>query len=200
MNKSMQISIPTLIGIIIAVLLLLAGVLNSSYVDLIPLDDYPLLDLVGLILVGLTFVAFRNGPKLGKKDEGWRRFIPATPWGMFPFGASIGVLSVGIVPMFVETRVASQTVLGTWLYPDEIVGTVVGTILGITIALLIDARLAAGFLFGFAVGMPSGLLITNPRIHDLFWTYGGFVAFFGILGLVHWYLMPSLLSGLRSSD
>ncbi|KAA3648324.1 MAG: hypothetical protein DWQ07_04845 [Chloroflexi bacterium] len=200
MNRSMQISIPMLIGVIAALLLLLAGVLNSGYVDIIPLDNYPLLDLVGLILVGLIFVAFRNGPKLSKEDGDWRRFIPATPWGMFSIGAFLGMGAVGLVPMFVETNVASQTVVGTWLYPDEIAGTIVGTVLGITIALLIDSRLAAGFLFGFAIGMPSGLLITNPRIHDLFWTYGGFMAYFGILGLVHWYVMPSLLSGIRRSD
>ena len=200
MNRNVQITIPTLISIIVAIILLLAGILNSSSIDIIPLDDYPLLDLIGLILVGLIIVAFRNGPKLGKKGEGWKRLIPATPGGLFPAGAFIGMVTVGVVPMFIETTAASQTVLGTWLFPDEIVGTIVGTLLGVSIALLIDARLAAGFLLGFAIGMPSGLLITNPRIHDLFWTYGGFLTFFGILSLAHWYVMPDLLASLRKSD
>lgn len=190
-DKTVRLSISGSLATLTAVLFLIVGVYNGLYPPATP-------SLVpwwaALLLAGglVEYTIYRRTPKFDPKATGWKRFLPASLWGLLPSGALLGLLVSGLAPLIVTGDSFTSTGVGTSLYTDEVVGLIFGILAGIIFAWVVDARLAAGLLFGYGIGFPTGMLVTNPDLHHLWWTYGGHLGIFGVLGLLHLWLKPLL--------
>ncbi|MBW8012877.1 MAG: metal-dependent hydrolase [Chloroflexi bacterium] len=199
MNKSVRISISSLLALVSAVLVLLVGTLSSGEVARLPLGSLPVLLITIALVLAIIFFGNSRIKKWDPAASGWKGFIPAAPWGNLPFGILFGLVVGGLVSYFVPGTNPTDTGLGAALFPDEITGTIIGILLGVFFAILVDARLAAGFLLGYGLGFPTALIITNPNVHELRWSYGGHIVLFGSLALLHLLLKP-LLDSAKNPD
>ncbi|MBN2500266.1 MAG: hypothetical protein JXB38_05820 [Anaerolineales bacterium] len=182
--------VPRVLSIICTVSLLTIGTLKS--VGLLTLAPIPLLVVTFLGLGVLIGGVYARSRKWAPDASGVMRHIPSTVTGFVPIGALLGLLIGGLVALFLSGRQATATPLGTSISENELIGMLIGMLIGVIFAIVVHPRLAAGLLFGFGLGYPTALLIVAPQVHDLYWTYGGYLATFGVLGAVHFWLTPLL--------
>lgn len=198
MNKSVRFSTSSLLALISAVLVLIVGTLSSGEVARLPLGSLPVLLITIALVITIIFYGNSRLKKWDPAASGWKGFIPAAPWGNLPLGILFGLVVGGLVFYLVSGTNPTDTGLGTALFPDEIAGTVTGFILGVLFAILVDARLSAGLLLGYGLGFPTALIIINPNVHELRWSYGGHIVLFGSLAVLHLVLKPLLDSTKKS--
>ncbi len=197
--QTIRLPITLLVAVLSGLFLLAVGILNSPRYDLFSaLDPSVLLAIALLLLWLLIFFGDRRASRLEPNSTNWRSLIPGTLAGIFPRGAFLGLLLAGLTQFLIRGGSPLVTPFNTAIYPAEIIALLLGIGLGVAFALGIDAHLAAGLFFGYGFGMPTALLITGPATHHLAWTYGGYLAIFGILAVLHLLLAP-LLSGLRAN-
>ena len=192
MNKSVRLSISSLLAIGVSIVVLLAGILSSSDIAILPSGSLAVLLVTLLLVLALIYFGHPRTKKWKPEAGGFKGIIPAAPWGNLPFGVFLGLVLGGLFSYLVTGSEATTTGIGTSLYPDEIASMAVGVLLGILYAIMIDARLAAGMLLGYGLGLPTALIILNPGLHELKWSYGGYIAIFGGLAVLHLLLKPML--------
>jgi hypothetical protein len=177
MNSNSRTNLLGIIAVAETILLFASGVIGSKVAESLKISEAAILFLTFVCLLALSVVSYvktqnPNSNTLVKHtgsrvDVSFRRFVPKTALGIFPFGVLWGWL-IGVVIPKMDVSAFSRFVpswlpgifgySGISITTSEFAGFVIGIFGLVLFALAVDNVLAASMTIGFGIAFPTALL------------------------------------------
>jgi hypothetical protein len=189
-----------IIAIVQTILVFLMGILGNKISETFEVAPYTLLFYTGIGMVILAVLSYVSSSNMIPFQSGssastavFKRFLPKTMIGMFPFGIMFGLIVGAMAPNWADVlpvffvpkwlaNVFNYNILILRSY--EFFGVVIGTLTCVLFAITVNTHLGSALAFGFGVAFPAAILMIRPIEHEPFITFIGHILWFAMIGII----------------